>query len=218
MAYLIEYLIIFESGSNISKIGLEAFRNCSLLIAVCIPAKVESLLSCTSLAEMLFEPGTKLTGIDPCAFTDCSSLRSLVIPAHLEILVFDAMWDCHSRCELIFEVPSHLKRLELPPSSFGSLPIPDSVEVVSGSIGNHRVQLRVLHRIKYDQETFTILVLLSLEEGEDGVRSHIVDDQTAKFHAFFHLALLVPLFRPQFPHHRREFLLAAVSPILLLWA
>jgi hypothetical protein len=39
---------------------------------------------------------------------------------------------------------SHLKRLELAPSAFGSLCIPDSVEVVSGGIGKRRDQYRLL--------------------------------------------------------------------------
>jgi hypothetical protein len=51
---------------------------------------------------------------------------------------------CTSLRELIFDLPSCLKQLDLPPSEFGSLSIPDSVEVVFGGIGKQKSQLRLL--------------------------------------------------------------------------
>jgi hypothetical protein len=41
-------------------------------------------------------------------------------------------------------VPSHLKQLDIPPSDFGVLCIPDSVEVVTGSVEAFGVHDRVL--------------------------------------------------------------------------
>jgi hypothetical protein len=46
---------------------------------------------------------------------------------------------------MIFETPSRLRQLELPRSEFGSLFIPDSVEIIGGSIGTLDGQSRVLH-------------------------------------------------------------------------
>jgi hypothetical protein len=51
---------------------------------------------------------------------------------------------CSSLCELTFEIPSHLKQLDLPPGEFGSLCIPDCVEVVGGGIGKQNGQRRLL--------------------------------------------------------------------------
>jgi hypothetical protein len=52
---------------------------------------------------------------------------------------------CTSLCELIFDDPPHLKELDLPPSAFSSLSIPNCVEVVSGGIGTQQGQGRVLY-------------------------------------------------------------------------
>jgi hypothetical protein len=68
----------------------------------------------------------------------------LVLPAQLELLHVGTFSSCISLCQLIFEIPSHLKQLDLPPTEFGSLCIPDSVEVVFGSIGKLGYQSRRL--------------------------------------------------------------------------
>jgi hypothetical protein len=52
---------------------------------------------------------------------------------------------CSSLCELIFDIPSRLKQLDLPSSEFGILYIPDCAEVVFGGIGKQEGQLRLLH-------------------------------------------------------------------------
>jgi hypothetical protein len=141
--------IIFQSDSFLSQMGFGTFSECPSLISICIPAKVESLpnacfWSCDSLAQISFEPGSKLTRIHPGAFAGCYSLRSLVIPAQLEILTYDMICHCKLLCELIFEIPSHLKQLDLQVCTFGSLCIPDSVEIVVGKNKRHRAQRRLL--------------------------------------------------------------------------
>jgi hypothetical protein len=119
------------------------------LTSIRIPANFESIPKycfwyCTSLVEISFEPGSKLTQFEDVAFFSCSSLRSLAIPSHLEIMACGVLRHCTSLCELTFDIPSRLKQLDLPPSEFGSLSIPDSVETVSGEIeqGDSR---RLLH-------------------------------------------------------------------------
>jgi hypothetical protein len=138
-----------ESGSKIPELGQGTFVGCSSLRSVDIPATVETIAdvcfdSCTSLVEILFEPGSKLTRIEMRAFCECCSLRSFVVPAQLEIMGYGVFRGCTSLCELIFEVPSRLKQLDLPPSEFGSLFIPDCVEVVFSNIGRRDGQRRLL--------------------------------------------------------------------------
>jgi hypothetical protein len=51
---------------------------------------------------------------------------------------------CTSLSELAFDRPSRLKQLDLPPSEFGSLCIPDSVEIVFVGVGSRADQRRLL--------------------------------------------------------------------------
>jgi hypothetical protein len=141
--------IMFDSGSGLSQIGIELFLKCFSLTSICIPANVESISNgsfcdCRSLVKVSFETGSKLTRIEDKAFVGCCSLASFVIPAQLEIMTGCIFYGCTSLCELIFEVPSRLKQLDLPPSEFGSLFIPDCVEVVFGGIGKLGGQRRLL--------------------------------------------------------------------------
>jgi hypothetical protein len=130
-------------------LGSDTFGSCSSLTSICIPASLECIpdqcfIHCTSLVEVSFEPGSKLTRIDREAFVGCTALRSFVIPSQLEIIVYDVFCGCISLCQLIFDHPSCLKQLDLPPSAFGSLSIPNSVEVISGRIGTQPGQGRAL--------------------------------------------------------------------------
>jgi hypothetical protein len=140
--------IEFETGSKLTRIGGQAFTKCSSLISICIPAGVEAINQycfddCTSLAELRFEAGSKLTRITQ-AFVYCQSLRLIVIPSHLAILGYHQFRFCESLTELVFEHPCHLRQLDIPPSNFGSLVIPDCVEVVTGAIEQFDCQRRSL--------------------------------------------------------------------------
>jgi hypothetical protein len=131
--------LTFESGSRLNRIGNAAFWHCSSLVSICIPALVEEIASrcfggCTSLANFLFEADSRLVRICESALDKCLSLRSFAIPAQLEIMESGALIDCELLRELTFGSPSRLKQLDLPTSDFGDLCIPDSVEVVCGSI------------------------------------------------------------------------------------
>jgi hypothetical protein len=142
--------VTFESSSRLTRIGDCAFQKCSSLTSICIPSEVEEIPNycfsgCHSLTNMFLERGSKLVRILGGAFQNCRSLRSLFIPSQLEIIGFGALLGCESVREMIFETPSRLKQLELPRSEFGTLFIPDSVEIVCGSIGNLASHSRVLH-------------------------------------------------------------------------
>jgi hypothetical protein len=131
--------VTFEPDSKLNEIGLDAFSNCSLLVSICIPARVERLLNgsfayCCALSAVSFEPGSKLTQIAFESFTECSSIRAFCVPGQLEVMERGLLCSCVSLTKLTFEAPSRLKRLELPPSDFGSLFIPDSVEVIRGDL------------------------------------------------------------------------------------
>jgi hypothetical protein len=144
--------IIFEFGSKLTRIGRQGFVHCFSLTSICIPANVENIPDeccsyCTSLVEVSFELGSKLTRIEDRAFLCCCSLRSIVLPAQLEIIACGVFTRCDSLCEMKFDLPSSLKQLDLPASGFGSLCIPDCVEIVFGGIGTRKDQgrRRLLH-------------------------------------------------------------------------
>jgi hypothetical protein len=141
--------VAFESGSKLTQIPKRAFENCVSLISICIPAEVREILffafrECSAFDELTFEPGSKLTRIEFFAFGECFALRRLVVPSQVEILEVGMFHDCESLCEFGFEIPSRLKELDLPPSRFGSLCIPDSVAIVTGRIQHCEGQNRHL--------------------------------------------------------------------------
>jgi hypothetical protein len=147
--------LTFESGSRLTRIGDLAFIGCSSLESICIPAQVEHISFgcfkfCDSLAEVTFEPGSKLVEICNEAFSHCFSLCSILFPGRVEFVRFGALEGCASLEELAFETLSLVKQLDLPPSDFGSLYIPDSVEVVTGITEELEGQRR---RLRFGRES-----------------------------------------------------------------
>jgi hypothetical protein len=81
-------IVAFESGSHLSDIGADAFRNCDSLRSIAIPSLVRHLASACladgqSLQSVLFEPGSKLATIDGGVFPGSPALHRLLIPASL---------------------------------------------------------------------------------------------------------------------------------------
>jgi hypothetical protein len=170
-----DYSCTCSSNLGLRQISRYSFSSCSELKSICITASRLShnskgcwrcnagqnwnpfalrllgslprccFISCTSLVEVSFELGSKPTRINRNAFTNCTSLPSLVIPVELESIACNVFCSCTSLCELLFDDHSCLKQLDLPPSEFESLCIPDCVEAVSGGIGSRGGQRRLLH-------------------------------------------------------------------------
>jgi hypothetical protein len=82
--------LLFESGSELKAIGMQAFYNCSSLATIVIPRHVEVLESmcfcnCVSLSSVRFERGSELKRIGSNAFCACSALRQIVISKDVTI-------------------------------------------------------------------------------------------------------------------------------------
>jgi hypothetical protein len=166
--------VMFDEGSKLTRIEKNAFLRCSELRSICIPAGVESIgdscfQSCKSLSQVIFEHGSRLARIGKRTFQGCLSLESICIPAQIELLPIKCFAGCRSLAALTFEreskltqiadeafdccdalrhlvfgTPSKLKQLDIPPSDFGVLCIPDSVEVITGYVGEFDFRNRVL--------------------------------------------------------------------------
>jgi hypothetical protein len=141
--------LTFEAGSRIRQLGRAPFAGSSLLKSIRVPAKVENIpdccfAQCTGLVDISFEADSKLLRIEYRAFQSCISLRSIAIPSLLAIIIQGAFNGCIRLSLFRFDNPSQLKQLSLHGSQFGTLVIPDCVEVIHGSIGGDMGRIRHL--------------------------------------------------------------------------
>lgn len=89
----------------VTKIGNEAFRNCSSLTSVVIPEGVtyiggNAFRSCSSLKTLTIPEGVNTIG--DYAFSSCSSLTSVVIPEGVTTIGSNAFRDCSSLTDVTF--------------------------------------------------------------------------------------------------------------------
>lgn len=99
--------VTFAEGSKLTSIGNMAFRNCTLLTSINIPASVISIDTCAfsgnmSLNNVTFAEGSQLTYIGNYAFECCTSLTSIEIPSGVTYIgngAFDS--DEHSPMRLV---------------------------------------------------------------------------------------------------------------------
>jgi hypothetical protein len=127
--------VLFASDSQLAVVGACAFQNCCALGQICVPAQVrrlphECFLGCESLAVVAFAPNSKITGFDLGTFGECRALRAICIPSGVEYPGLAPFAGCTALSQLTFERPSRIRQIELPPSDFGVLDMPDSVEGV----------------------------------------------------------------------------------------
>jgi hypothetical protein len=107
--------LIFESGSQLRRIGAGAFCLCSSVQSICLPASVEILCDncfsdCKALSSLTFESGSKLSRIEPEVFSGCYSLMSIIIPRSVTALLKN--WASHSSLRaLAFESGASLQAM-----------------------------------------------------------------------------------------------------------
>jgi hypothetical protein len=126
--------VIFEPGSQLRSIGLQAFACCVALQSILIPRSVQTLdsfcfLGCHLLSTVTFESGCEVEVIGHSVFGSCSGLQSLCIPSSVKSLQI-----CRFGCSLstlTFQSPSRLESLELDiPRDFSG----EQIEIPSSTI------------------------------------------------------------------------------------
>ena len=86
-----------EFGPNVTKIGRQAFRDCTSLTSVTIPENVKSICKdafykCSSLTSVIIP--NSVTSIEVSVFMRCTSLKSIIIPENVTSIGKYAFYDC----------------------------------------------------------------------------------------------------------------------------
>ena len=105
--------VIFESGSQLTTIGVYAFAYTGLSESITLPASVTSIgngafLSCSSLTSVIFESGSQLTTIGSYAFESSGLSGSISLPASLTSIGRRAFYKCSSLTSVSFPIASQL--------------------------------------------------------------------------------------------------------------
>jgi hypothetical protein len=105
--------VTFEPGSRMTYFDDSAFKSCSSLQAICIPASARVISDgcfshCNRLSLVTFASGSQLQQIRDCAFGNCSSLRSICIPSSTQIISNFAFDSCNRLSTIILEPGHHL--------------------------------------------------------------------------------------------------------------
>ena len=117
--------VTFAKNSQLEYINVNAFKNCTRLTSIEIPADVREIYSgtfsgCTSLTNVTFAVGSQLEIIgvrryeegiyDPSgAFSGCSSLTCITIPVGVTIIDWRAFENCTSLTNVTFAKNSQLE-------------------------------------------------------------------------------------------------------------
>lgn len=108
--------VLFDTNSNLTFIGVGAFRNCISIESIEIPAGVVSLsgtfYGCSKLNSIAFETESSLNSIKNAAFYECDSLTSIDIPASVETIGDNSFAYCDNLSRVSFESGSKLTTIE----------------------------------------------------------------------------------------------------------
>jgi hypothetical protein len=101
----------------LTRIGNEAFRQCSSLTSMTIPWRVEILGTscfdvCTELKSVRFPSHSKLVRVEESAFRSCVSLKSFCVPSCIEFIGQYCFSHCSAIETVTFPSDSKLIRIE----------------------------------------------------------------------------------------------------------
>ena len=90
---------VFNFYYQITDIPENAFKDCSILTAICIPSTVmwinsDAFSGCANLSSITFAEGSQLGNIGERAFENCISLTEISIPATVYSIGADAFKNC----------------------------------------------------------------------------------------------------------------------------
>ncbi len=121
---------VIPNDGSVTQIGYCAFRDCTSLTSITIPASVTSIgartfSGCTSLTSVVIPDS--VTVIDMSAFSGCTSLTSVVIPDSVTYIGLDAFSGCTSLTSVV--IPDSVTYIDAFSgcTSLTSITIPDSV-------------------------------------------------------------------------------------------
>ena len=100
--------VYFTSGSSISYIGKDSFKDCVNLTKVVLPLSIKTIDSgafagCVNLREIVFPEGVSQVRIESGAFEGCTALESLTLPEGISYLGEGAFAGCTSLNNIYME-------------------------------------------------------------------------------------------------------------------
>ncbi len=108
--------LAFETDSQVAFIGEKAFRGCSKLKSVEIPASVVEFgamvfWECVSLSTVSFAEDSALKQIADCTFYNCHSLKEITIPSKVTSIGGGAFYECNNCASITFGDESQLETI-----------------------------------------------------------------------------------------------------------
>ncbi|MDR1475543.1 MAG: leucine-rich repeat domain-containing protein [Holosporales bacterium] len=102
-------IIVFEPGSQLTRINCRVFSYCTSLTSINIPSGVKTLGeecfgACNALSDVTFALDSQLTSIESGAFSYCILLTSINIPSGVKTLGKNVFSDCE-RLESVYFGP-----------------------------------------------------------------------------------------------------------------
>ena len=125
--------------ASVTSIGQSTFNSCSNLSSITIPEGVTSIgdsafRDCSSLSSVTFGDNSQLTSIGNNAFYNCSSLSSIILPEGVISIAWAAFYGCSSLSSINIPegVTSIGDQVFYDCSSLSSINIPDGVTSIGG--------------------------------------------------------------------------------------